>query len=139
MVDICKEENDAYSPLQHHSMERIKLVYYIKKHLLVNIGEMISEHIIAWVKHPCGLRPFPQLIERLCLKTYSTLEQFPQVELKDGVWTVATLHRIIAVHKNKAKFKRHKTKQDGKSEVEKVDEEAEDEKEDEEVPLKCKR
>ncbi|KAA0036117.1 hypothetical protein E5676_scaffold86G00200 [Cucumis melo var. makuwa] len=68
--------------------------------------EMISKHIIAWVKHPRGGRPFPRLIKKLCLKACLTLEQLPQLE------------------------------QDGKPEVENVVGEAEDGKKEEEVPLK---
>uniref|UniRef100_A0A9I9EII8 Uncharacterized protein n=1 Tax=Cucumis melo TaxID=3656 RepID=A0A9I9EII8_CUCME len=61
------------------------LVYCIMEHLLVNIGEIISEHIIAWVKHPREARPFLHLIEKLCLKACPTLEKLPQVEVKDGI------------------------------------------------------
>ncbi|KAA0064201.1 hypothetical protein E6C27_scaffold548G001430 [Cucumis melo var. makuwa] len=103
----------------HHdstiSMEQSVLVYCIMEHLLVNIGKIISKHIIAWVKHPHEARHFMHLIERLCLKACLSLEQLPYVEVKDGVWNTTTLHRIIFVHKNKVKFKCLKTKQDGLS------------------------
>ncbi|KAA0057652.1 hypothetical protein E5676_scaffold416G00290 [Cucumis melo var. makuwa] len=65
-------------PTRHDStisMEHIMLVYCIMEHLLVNIVEIISEHIIAWVKHPRRTRPFSHLIEKLCLKACPTSEQ----------------------------------------------------------------
>ncbi|KAA0042322.1 hypothetical protein E5676_scaffold477G00140 [Cucumis melo var. makuwa] len=62
-----------------------------------------------------------------------------EVKVKDGILSSTTLHRIIAVNKNKAKLKCLKTKQDGKSEVEKVEDEHEDEKQKDDVPLKRKR
>uniref|UniRef100_A0A9I9DWR4 Uncharacterized protein n=1 Tax=Cucumis melo TaxID=3656 RepID=A0A9I9DWR4_CUCME len=66
-------------------MERIMLVYCIMEEIPMKIGEIISEHIIAWVKHPHGARPFLHLIEKFCLKACPTLDQLPQVEVKDGI------------------------------------------------------
>ncbi|KAA0060863.1 hypothetical protein E6C27_scaffold137G001110 [Cucumis melo var. makuwa] len=100
------------------SIEQIMLVYCIIEEILVNIGKIISEHIVAWVKHPSGARPFPHLIENLCLKACLTLDKLPQ---------------------NKVKLKCLKTKQDGKSDVKKVDGKDEEEKEKDDVPLKRKR
>uniref|UniRef100_A0A9I9E961 Uncharacterized protein n=1 Tax=Cucumis melo TaxID=3656 RepID=A0A9I9E961_CUCME len=45
--------------------------------ILVNISEIISEHIIAWVKHPRRARPYSHLIENLCLKACLTLHKLP--------------------------------------------------------------
>lgn len=76
----------------------------------MNIRWIISEHIIAWVKHRHSAGPFAHLIEKFCLKARLTLYEFPQVEVKDVVWSAATLHRIIVIHKNKAKPKCLKTR-----------------------------
>uniref|UniRef100_A0A9I9CFX8 Uncharacterized protein n=2 Tax=Cucumis melo TaxID=3656 RepID=A0A9I9CFX8_CUCME len=103
--------------------------------ILVNI----SEHIIAWVKHPCGARPFPHLIEKLCLKACSALDKHPQVEVKDRIWSSLTFHCIIVIHKNKSKLKCFKTKQYGKSEIKEVDDEDEEEEKEDDIPLKRKR
>ena len=92
------------------SMEYIILVYCIIEEIRMNVGEIISKHIIAWVTHPRPARPFLHPIEKLCLKACLTLDKLPQVEVKDGVWSSKTLHFIIAVHKNKAKLKYLKTK-----------------------------
>ncbi|KAA0060282.1 drebrin-like [Cucumis melo var. makuwa] len=121
------------------SMERIMLVYYIMEEIHVNVGEIISKHIIVGVKHPRGTRPFPQLIKKLCLKACSALDNLPQIGVKDGIWSSATLYRIIAINRNKAKLKYLKAKQDGKSEVKEVDDKDEEEKEEDNVPLKRKR
>ncbi|KAA0041933.1 hypothetical protein E5676_scaffold306G001360 [Cucumis melo var. makuwa] len=106
-------EKKKIIPTRHDiaiSMERIMLVYCIMEEIPMNIGEIISEHIIAWVKHLHGARPFSYLIEKFYLKACLALNQLPQVEVKDGVWPVATLHHIIVVHKNKTKLKHLKTK-----------------------------
>ncbi|KAA0036868.1 hypothetical protein E5676_scaffold110G002410 [Cucumis melo var. makuwa] len=69
------------------------------------------------------------IMEGIPVNACPALDQLPQVEVKDGIWSSVTLHGIIVVHKNKIKLKRLKTKHDGKSEVEKVDDEEEIEKE----------
>ncbi|TYK02168.1 protein MNN4-like [Cucumis melo var. makuwa] len=67
------------------SMERIMLIYCIIEEIPVNIGEIISEHIIAWVKHPRRARSFSHQIDKLCLKACLTLDKLPQVKVKDEV------------------------------------------------------
>uniref|UniRef100_A0A9I9DD60 Uncharacterized protein n=1 Tax=Cucumis melo TaxID=3656 RepID=A0A9I9DD60_CUCME len=87
--------------------------------ILMNIGKIINEHIITrglFLLNPSHT----YLIKKLCLKAYPALDNLPQVEVKDGVCSSSTLHRIIAIHKNKAKSKHLKTKQDGKSKVKKL-------------------
>ncbi|KAA0025420.1 hypothetical protein E5676_scaffold68G00650 [Cucumis melo var. makuwa] len=94
-------------------MQRIMVVYYIMEEILMNIGKIINEHIITrglFLLNPSHT----YLIKKLCLKAYPALDNLPQVEVKDGVCSSSTLHRIIAIHKNKAKSKHLKTKQDGR-------------------------
>ncbi|KGN57727.1 hypothetical protein Csa_009739 [Cucumis sativus] len=121
------------------SMERVMLVYCIMKKILVNIGKIISNHIIALVKHPRGARPFSYLIEQLCLRACLMLEKLPQVEVKDGIWLPSTLHRIIAIHKNKAKIKCLKTKEGCKVVKEIDDDDVEEEDKKDNIPQKRKR
>lgn len=45
------------------SMEQTMLLYYIIKEIPVNVGKIIFEHILVCVKHPRGMRHFPNLIE----------------------------------------------------------------------------
>ncbi|KAA0042406.1 hypothetical protein E5676_scaffold602G001850 [Cucumis melo var. makuwa] len=76
-------------PTRHDNtifVDQIMLIYCIMEELLVNMGEIICEHDLAWVKHPRGATPFPHLIEKLCLKACLTLEKLPQVEVKG--WSV---------------------------------------------------
>ncbi|KAA0066896.1 hypothetical protein E5676_scaffold236G001180 [Cucumis melo var. makuwa] len=62
------------------------------------------------------------------------------LKIKDEVCTASTLHRVIAIHKNKARLKCLKTKQAGQIEVKVVDDkDEEEESEEDNVPLKCKR
>ncbi|KAA0047856.1 hypothetical protein E6C27_scaffold133G001210 [Cucumis melo var. makuwa] len=53
----------------HHdniiSMERIMLLYYIIMEILVNVGEIICEHLTAGVKHPREAQQFSRLIKQL--------------------------------------------------------------------------
>ncbi|KAA0035146.1 hypothetical protein E6C27_scaffold57G002350 [Cucumis melo var. makuwa] len=76
-----------------------------------------------------GKKPFLRLIEQLCIKACPELEKSPQVEVSDGVCTKPTLHRIIAIHKNKAKLKCLKTKQKGQKVVKSMDSEEEEKRE----------
>uniref|UniRef100_A0A9I9D5R9 Uncharacterized protein n=1 Tax=Cucumis melo TaxID=3656 RepID=A0A9I9D5R9_CUCME len=83
------------------------------------------------------------LIEQLYIKAYLELEKLPQVAMKDRVYTTLTLHRVIVIHKNKAKTKCLKTKQEGQikvvEEVEEVQASEEEEREEDNFPLKHKR
>ncbi|KAA0039027.1 protein MNN4-like [Cucumis melo var. makuwa] len=99
------------------SMERIMLLYCIMMEILVNVGEIICEHVTAWVKHPHGSKFFPCLIEQLCIKACLELEKSLQVQESDGVCSRPTLHRVITIHKNKAKLRHLKTKQEGEKET----------------------
>ncbi|KAA0032726.1 drebrin-like [Cucumis melo var. makuwa] len=99
------------------SMDKIVLIYCIMEELPVNVGEIICEHIFAWVKHPQGSRPFPHLIEKLCLKACPSLEKLPQVEVKDRVYTASTLYCFIAIHKNKSRLKHLKTKHEARTSI----------------------
>ena len=60
--------------------------------------------------------------------------------MKDRVYTTLTLHRVIVIHKNKAKTKCLKTKQEGQIKVvEEVEASEEEEREEDNFPLKHKR
>lgn len=85
--------------------------------LPVNIGEIICEHILTWVKHPHGARPFLLLIEKLCLKACLALEKLPQVKVKDGVCTTLTFRHVILIYKNKATLKCLKSKHESQRKV----------------------
>lgn len=87
------------------SMERIMFDYCIMKEISVNIGKIISEHILAWVKLPQETRFFLHLINKLRLKACLALEKLPQVKVEDGVWTPLTLHCIIRYSQNQSKDK----------------------------------
>uniref|UniRef100_A0A9I9E1S3 Putative plant transposon protein domain-containing protein n=1 Tax=Cucumis melo TaxID=3656 RepID=A0A9I9E1S3_CUCME len=68
------------------SFERIMLLYCIMEEIPVDVDEIICDHIKAWVQHPRGAKPFPHLIERLCLRSCSELEQSPQIAcVQDGM------------------------------------------------------
>ena len=67
------------------------------------------------------------------------LEKLPQVEVKDGIWLPSTFHRIIAIHKNKAKIKCLKTKEGCKVVKEIDDDDVEEEDKTDNIPLKRKR
>ncbi|KAA0067128.1 hypothetical protein E5676_scaffold598G00290 [Cucumis melo var. makuwa] len=47
---------------------RVDVVNRFYKEIPIDIGEIICEHIHAWVKHPRGARPFLHLIEELCFQ-----------------------------------------------------------------------
>ncbi|TYK07557.1 hypothetical protein E5676_scaffold544G00280 [Cucumis melo var. makuwa] len=68
------------------SMDKITLIYCIMEEILENVGQIIYEDIITWVKHPRGARPFPHLIEKLCLKACSTLEKLLKIAVKYDIW-----------------------------------------------------
>ncbi|KAA0060836.1 hypothetical protein E6C27_scaffold137G00650 [Cucumis melo var. makuwa] len=68
-------------PTRHDStisMDKIMFIYCIIEEIPRNVSEIICEHIIACVKHPHDARPFPHLIEELCLKACMALEKIPR-------------------------------------------------------------
>ena len=63
------------------------LMYCIMMEILVNVGEIICEHLTAWVKYPREEKPFPRRIEQLCIKACPELEKSSQVQVSNGVCT----------------------------------------------------
>ena len=45
------------------SLDRLMLLYCIMMKILVNVGDIIYEHLVTRVKHPHGAKPFMHLIE----------------------------------------------------------------------------
>ncbi|KAA0041264.1 hypothetical protein E5676_scaffold32G00800 [Cucumis melo var. makuwa] len=93
-------------PTRHDStisMEIIMLLYYNGDSNQFN--EISCEHLIAWVKHPCGAKPFLCLTKQLYIKAYPELEKSQQVQVSNGVCIGPTLHRFITIHKNKTKLR----------------------------------
>lgn len=109
------------------SMDKTMLLSWIMEEISVNVGEIIYKHIHMWVIYPHDTRPFPHLIEQLYLKACHTIKNLLKTVVKDGIWTITSLNRMINLHKNKAKDKCLKTKK-----TEKIDEDDEVEIEDEE-------
>lgn len=53
-------------PTRHNSTiskDKEMLLYCIIEEILMNVDEIICEHILEWVKHPHNTRPFSYLIE----------------------------------------------------------------------------
>lgn len=77
----------------------------------MNVGEIICEHVEAWLQHPIGVKRFLHLIERLYLKACSKLEKSPQVVCtRDVMFHTTNLSCIIVIHKNKVTTKKIKTR-----------------------------
>ncbi|KAA0060155.1 hypothetical protein E6C27_scaffold542G00180 [Cucumis melo var. makuwa] len=93
----------------------------------VDVDEIICEDLTTWIHHPCRAKPFLHLIKQLCLNACPKLEKFPQVQVCDRVCTRPTLHRIISIHKNKAKLRCLKIKQEGQKVDKSVDSKKEEE------------
>lgn len=75
----------------------------------VNVDKIFCEHIRVWVRHPCSARPSPHLIKELCSQVGPSLKNFPKARVKDGIYTMTSLYRMINIYKNKAEVERLKT------------------------------
>ncbi|TYK20947.1 hypothetical protein E5676_scaffold284G00950 [Cucumis melo var. makuwa] len=95
------EESRMDKPL---SEERVSKLFIVEKRLYPYKGTML-ELLVAFIHTLQWMR----LFQGVCPK----LEKFPQVQVRDGVCTGSTLHRVISIDRNKAKLRCLKTKQEG--------------------------
>ncbi|KAA0031700.1 hypothetical protein E5676_scaffold409G00080 [Cucumis melo var. makuwa] len=85
------------------------MIYYIKKKMVVNLGAIIRNSILSWMKTPQGIMPFPSTIEALCLKAVPKLLAFSQAPIFGSVSSQATLNQTITLHQNKEEERHLKT------------------------------
>ncbi|TYK19520.1 hypothetical protein E5676_scaffold1836G00150 [Cucumis melo var. makuwa] len=121
------QEYNAYMARQHNLNGKNHVVVCIMMEIPVDVDEIICEDLTTWIHHPCRAKPFLHLIKQLCLNACPKLEKFPQVQVCDRVCTRPTLHRIISIHKNKAKLRCLKIKQEGQKVDKSVDSKKEEE------------
>lgn len=105
----------------------------------MNVGKIICQHMVEWVKHPRRIKPFPHLTKHFCIKACLKLEKIPQITVMGGICNASTLRCVIAIHKKKVKTKHLKTKQERKTKVVNEVEADEGERETDHTTLKNKR
>ncbi|KAA0042385.1 hypothetical protein E5676_scaffold477G00940 [Cucumis melo var. makuwa] len=89
--------NTLYGLEDKHNL--IKTTTYHEE-IPMNVGKIICQHMVEWVKHPRRIKPFPHLTKHFCIKACLELEKIPQITVMGGIWSDdATPNHMVSPRK----------------------------------------